>query len=68
MSTDSITSFFFGYGPGSLSLAAIAMGGEEITIESSLLKTLLELGILGLHEYTELKSVNYSGFSIEDTR
>ena len=27
-----------------------------------------ELGILGLHEYTELKSVNYSGFSIEDTR
>ena len=27
-----------------------------------------ELGILGLHEYTELKSVNYSGFSIEDAR
>ena len=27
-----------------------------------------ELGILGLHEYTELKSVNYSGFSIADAR
>jgi betaine-aldehyde dehydrogenase len=27
-----------------------------------------ELGINGLHEYTELKSVNYSGFSIEEAK
>jgi len=27
-----------------------------------------ELGIGGLHEYTELKSVNYSGFSIEEAK
>jgi len=27
-----------------------------------------ELGISGLHEYTELKSVNYSGFSIEEAK
>ena len=27
-----------------------------------------ELGIFGLHEYTELKSVNYSGFSIAEAK
>jgi hypothetical protein len=27
-----------------------------------------ELGIGGLHEYTELKSVNYSGFSIAEAK
>jgi len=27
-----------------------------------------ELGIGGLHEYTELKSVNYTGFSLEDAK
>ena len=27
-----------------------------------------ELGIVGLHEYTELKSVNYSGFSIAEAK
>ena len=27
-----------------------------------------ELGIGGLHEYTELKSVNYTGFSLADAK
>ena len=27
-----------------------------------------EKGIIGLHEYTELKSVNYTGFSLADAK
>ena len=27
-----------------------------------------ELGIGGLHEYTELKSINYTGFTLKDAK